>query len=104
MAIEPFIRSETVSGDQVIVYKGVTNASGEFTVLFAEPYLVTPSAYPVQLPTSFSNRTVRITALSTTGFTVKVEQRSSVNLLGIDVLLSATTNVNSANVAVLVIK
>lgn len=40
--------------------------------------------------------------VSTTGFTCTVVQRNSVNLLGVDVLLSTTVNVNGASVDVLI--
>lgn len=89
---------------QHAVYSGTTNASGEFSVVYIEPYLVAPVVLPVILPNGAAERTVRVSANSTTGFTVKVEQRSSINLLGADVLLATTTNVSGATVSVVVIQ
>ena len=85
------------------VYSGTTNVSGEFSVVYPHEFSSIPAILPIQIPTTSSNRTIRIVSSTTKGFTVKIEQRNSVNLLGIDVLLSATVAVSGANVSVVVL-
>ena len=102
MAIEPFNIIPKLEVHPI--YKGTTNGSGDFTVNYPVAYASIPTIVPVQTPTTAPNRTVRVVSSTTTGFTVKVEQRSSVNLLGVDVLLSATTPVSGANISVIVLE
>ena len=100
MSTEPYVPSKKTYK----LYSGVTNASGDYTIAYGKTYAVTPMIIPVQTPTTSSARTVRIISSTTTGFTVRVEQRNSVNLLGFDVLLSSTVVVNAANVSVIVLE
>ena len=81
-------------------YSGTTNASGAYTVTFPVAFSAAPVVQPSIPNQSATNVFFRVTSVSTTGFTVNVFQRSSVNLLGIDVLLSSTTNVASTNIDV----
>lgn len=83
-------------------YAGSTNASGVLTVTFTSAYSVPPDVQAQVLPQTNPNQFIRVTAVSTTGCTMNVYQRNSVNLLGIDVLLAATVNVNAAPVSILV--
>lgn len=100
MSIEPYVPSKKTYK----LYSGVTNASGDYTVVYGKTYAVIPMIIPVQTPTTASARTIRIISSTTTGFTVRVEQRNSVNILGIDVLSSSTVAVSAASVAVLVLE
>lgn len=84
------------------VYSGTTNASGLVTFNFNRAYGVSPNVQPVISPQPNTNQGVRISAISPTAVTIHVFQRNSVNLLGIDVLLSNTVNVNNAAVEILV--
>lgn len=84
------------------VYSGTTNASGLVTFNFNTAYAVSPNVQPVISPQPNTNQGVRISAISPTAVTIHVFQRNSVNLLGIDVLLSNTVNVNNAAVEILV--
>ncbi len=89
---------------RIETYNGTTNASGDFTVTYAVPFTVIPHVNPVTYPPADSTTRVRITAASTTGFTVKTERNAGVSLLGIDVLLLGTSNVASVPVRILVVE
>lgn len=86
---------------RIETFHGTTNASGDYTATFS------PGAYPtvpavdaiIRVPPN-SRQSVRITALSTTSVTVKVEERGVLSVLGLDVLAGSPTNVNGANVIV----
>ena len=86
---------------KVETFNGVTNASGNYTVTYATPYATVPDVQP-QLTAGTPCQVVRITASTTTGFTVQVTNRGSVTLLAIEILLAATTLVSAAAVSVLV--
>jgi len=77
-------------------FSGISNSSGNFTVTFASAYPSSPDIQPAIInPTD--TQTIRITAISTTGFTVNVRNRADV--IG---LLPTYSNVNGASVSVLV--
>lgn len=86
---------------RVETYLGTTDASGNYTVTYGTAFSTIPDVQP-QLQAGTASQVARITASSTTGFTVNVTNRASVTLLGIEVLLAATTPVNGASVGVLV--
>lgn len=77
-------------------YSGITNASGQYTVVFSSSYSVTPNiqANIIGAP---DNQNIRITSVGTTGFTVTVRNR--VDVVG---LLPTWNNVNGALVDVLI--
>lgn len=83
-------------------YSGTTNASGVYTVTFPQPYAAAPNIQANIVNQSATNQFLRVTSISATGFTVNVFARGSLNVLGIDVLLFTTTNVNGAAVDVLI--
>jgi hypothetical protein len=85
-----------------VPYSGTSNASGVYTVTFAQAYSVAPNIQANIVNQSATNQFIRITSISTTGFTVNVFQRNSINLLGTDVLLFSTANVSGASVDVLI--
>lgn len=101
MSLEPLGFPSRVG--KYTIYSGTTNASGEYVVTYPVAYSQAPTIIPVQLPTTAANKTIRIVATTATGFTVKVEQRNSVNLLAVDVLLATTVAVNGASVQVVVL-
>lgn len=87
------------------VYQGVTDASGNFTVVYnpAFPVGMVPNVTPQLVPNSDANRQCRVTAASNTGFTVRAESRASVSVVGIGLALGfATTPVVGAAVQVTV--
>lgn len=90
------------AGKRRETYSGTTNASGVYTVSFATAYAAAPNIQANIVNQSATNQFLRVSSVSTTGFTVNAFQRSSVTLLGIDLLLFATTNVNGASVDVII--
>jgi hypothetical protein len=87
----------------VSTYTGNTNASGDYTVVFAIEKSGIPNVQPSLQPPNNAAMVCRLTAASTTGFTVKVEQRTSITVLAVDLLSFAVTNVNNQALKVLVI-
>lgn len=85
-------------------YSGSTDGSGAYTVTFSTSYTVAPNVQASIPNQSATNQFVRVSSVSTTGFTINVFARNSINLLGTDVLLFTTTNVSSATVDVLVVE
>lgn len=83
-------------------YSGTTNSSGIYTVTFSQVYSVAPNIQANITNQGSTNQFIRITSVTTTGFTVHVFQRNSINLLGTDVLLFSTSNVNEASVDVVI--
>lgn len=89
------------TGRRIETFLGTTDGSGNYTVTFGTAYASIPDIQP-QLQAGTPSQVVRITARSTTGFTVQVTNRGSVNLLGFEILLAATTAVSGSSVSVLV--
>lgn len=96
------IRKSLPNTSSYTVYNGTTNASGEYVVVYAVAYTITPAIIPT-MKAGAANQTIRIVSSTTTGFTVKVEQRNSVNLLATDLLLATTVAVNGSAVQVVVL-
>lgn len=86
----------------VATYSGTTNVSGNYTVTFPTAYAVAPNVQASIPNQSSTNQFIRVSSVTTTGFTVNVYQRSAVTLLAVEVLLAATTNVSGANVQAIV--
>jgi len=77
-------------------YSGTSNSSGNYTVTFGTAYSVAPNIQ-ANIIGGTNTQTIKITSVSTTGFTVNVTNRNEV--LG---LLPTYTNVNGASVDVLI--
>lgn len=77
-------------------YSGTTNGSGVYTVTFNTSYSVTPNIQASWIGAA-DNQNLRITAASTTGFTVLARNR--VDIVG---LLPTWTNVSGATIDVLI--
>lgn len=77
-----------------VSYVGTTNASGLYTVTFAQAYSTTPNIQANVIGQSTEVQS-RIVSVSTTGFSVHVFQRVAVLTLA---LSTATTNVSGATV------
>ena len=86
---------------RVETYLGNTNASGNYTVTYASAFPTVPDVQP-QTQIGVANQSVLVTSSLTTGFTIQVVLRASVNILGSDVLLASVSPVNGASVSVLV--
>ena len=95
-----YLTSTSVSGlRKTETFLGVTDASGNFTITFANNYSTPPDVQPQIIGGTF-NQTVRVVSVSNTGCVVQAAQRNLVTLLSIEVLLGATVNLVGANVSV----
>ena len=95
---------QPITNKRFETYAGVTDASGNYTVVFTTPFPGVPRVFPVLGPGAAANARIKPTVELATGFTVNANTNAGVNLLGIDVLLLATTNVAGAPVRVLVVE
>jgi hypothetical protein len=95
---------KSITDKRFETYAGVTDASGNYTVVFATPFPGVPRVFPVLGPGAAANARIKPTVELATGFTVNANTNAGVNILGIDVLLLATTNVAGAPVRVLVVE
>lgn len=87
---------------RIETYLGTTDSSGNYTVTYSTAFSSIPHVQAIlQSPTT--QQQVRITATSTTGFTVNATNRATVNLLSTDLLLGNTTPLVGASVSVLVV-
>lgn len=86
---------------RIETYLGVTNANGDFSVIYTTPFTSVPDVQP-QLQSGKSSQVVRITNSTVNGFTVNVTERMSANLLTAEVLLATTVPVSGASVSALV--
>lgn len=87
------------SAKRIDLFSGSTNSSGIYTGTFSPSFSGTPYIN-AEIINPGTNQYSRVTAVSSTGFTVHVFQRNSINLLSTDLLLSTTVNVNGASVQV----
>lgn len=86
---------------RIEVYSGTTNASGQITVTYPSSF---PAVPVVQPPAPAAANQVWTTVSSTaTGFTLQLNQRNTVTLLGIEVLLGATVPVTGTASTILVV-
>lgn len=86
---------------RIETYSGTTNASGQITVTYGTAY---PAVPVVQPPAPAAANQVWTTVSSTTtGFTLQLNQRNTVTLLSIEVLLGATVPVAGTAAQVLVV-
>lgn len=87
---------------RVETYSGTTNGSGVYTVTFGTPFSVAPNIQASITNQSTTNQYVRISSISTTGFTINAYSFNSNNLLGIISLLTTTSNVSGLTTDVVV--
>lgn len=86
---------------RIETYSGTTNASGQIVVTYPSAF---PSVPVVQPPApAAANQVWTTVASSTTGFTLQLNQRNVVTLLGIEVLLGATVPVAGVAATILVV-
>lgn len=84
---------------KVETFLGTTDASGNFTITFANTYTTPPDVQPQIIGGTF-NQSVRVVSVSNTGCVVQAAQRNLVTLLSVEVLLGATVNLVGASVTV----
>lgn len=101
-ALSQLIAAVVATQKRAEVYQGVSNGSGQYSVIFAAPYPVPPHVEPQILPQSSPNQSVRVTAVSVNGFTVLAEQRATLNVLAVNVLASSPTPLAGAQLSVIV--
>jgi len=90
------------SGKRQEIYSGTTNASGIYTVTFSNAFSVPPNIQ-ASIPTqSATNQYLRISAVSTTGFTVNAYAFNTNTLLGIVSLVTTTSAITNLPVDVLI--
>lgn len=82
-------------------YSGVTDASGNYTVVFPTPFSVAPNIQ-TQIVNGSHNNSLRVVSISTTGFTVAVGVRAALTVLGLAVLGFDVTATSGVAVDVLV--
>lgn len=87
---------------RIELYSGSTDANGLYTVSYPVAFAAIPSVQPE--PPSNNNQVWVKVSSSTTGFSLRLVQRASANVLGIDLLVAAVTNVAGAAVRVQVIE
>lgn len=87
---------------RVVVSQGTTNASGDAVFAFSPAFAVAPHIDPTITPQSDANHKCRVTAVSSSGCTIRVESQNQafLSLLGIDVLSAAVTAVSGATVSI----
>lgn len=86
---------------RIDTYTGKTDTNGLYTVTYATPFTAIPSVQPE--PPAMPNQVWVKVNSTLTGFSLRLVQRNTVNLLNIDVLLGATVNVANADARVVVI-
>lgn len=85
---------------RIEVVDGITDPSGNITVTWATPFTTIPHLSPV-IQGGTANQFLAVSSNTLSGFTLNVKQRNSINLLGFDVLLSATVNISGVAVKIL---
>lgn len=86
---------------RIETYIGTTDANGLITVTYSAAFTGVPSVQPA--PPLAANQVWTIVSATPAGFSLRLTQRASVTLLGLEVLLAATTNVSGAPAQVLVV-
>lgn len=86
---------------RIETYSATTDATGSVTVTYPSAYSAVPNVQPG--PPTAANQVWTVVASSTTGFTLRLQQRASVNLAGLEVLLAATQPVVGAQAQVMVV-
>lgn len=87
---------------RVVVLSATTSAGGDAVFTFSPAFSVAPHIDATITPQSNVNHKCRLTAVSTTGCTVRVESQNQafLSLLGLDVLSAAVTVVSGATVSI----
>src|SRR6185503_1148895 len=86
---------------RIDTYVGTTDANGLYTVAYPTPFAAVPSVQP-EPPLAANQVWVKVSSTAT-GFSLRLVQRASATVLGIEILVAATTNVASAPARVVVI-
>lgn len=84
---------------KVETFLGISDASGNYTITFANTYTTPPDVQPQLIGATF-NQMVRVVSVSNTGCVINAAQRNLVTLLSIEVLLGATVVLAGASISV----
>lgn len=95
-------KGRVTAGKRLLAYRGTTDASGNYTVTFGSAFPSAPNIQASINNQASTNQFIRVSNVTTTGFTINVYQRNAVTLLSIEVLLASVVNVSGASVDVLV--
>lgn len=88
---------------RIETYFGTTDGNGDYSVTYAPAFTEIPCVLPDLISTA-NSQTWRISDSTVNGFTVRVEQRSSVDVLGVQVVGFTTTPVSGAELNVTVME
>ena len=86
---------------RIETYAGTTDANGLITVIYPSAYPVTPNVQPA--PPTAANQVWVMVSSTASGFSLRLTQRASATVVGLEVLLAATTNVSGAPAQVMVV-
>lgn len=86
---------------RIETYSGTTNASGQITVTYGTAFAAVPVVQPPA--PALANQVWMTVSSTTTGFTLQLNQRNTVTLLSIEVLLGATVPVVGTTANILVV-
>lgn len=107
-AVNVDTKGRVLSGKRLEFYSGTTSgtsggvALGQYTITYSTPYSLLPNVQPVIRNQSNPQQFCALTNSTTTGFTITVYQRNTVNLLSTELLLGATVPTNNISVDVMV--
>jgi len=87
---------------RIEAYTGTTDANGLYTVTYATPFATTPNVQPE--PPTVANYTWVKVSSTTTGFSLRLIQRASLTVLGLELLAATFTNVPAVAARVLVVE
>lgn len=83
-------------------YTGTTSAAGQIVVTYPVAFSQVPNVQPP--PPALASQVWTLVASTTTGFTLQLNQRNVVTLLGLEVLLGATVPVVGSTAQVIIIE
>ncbi len=95
------MEGKSLDGRRTETYTGATDSNGDYSVTFPRPYVGNPHI-DVALPGADAQTGYRVVSLSPTGFTIRVERRSSLTVLSLQVLSFAVTAVAGQAISVMV--
>lgn len=91
-------------GKRIETYNGVSDASGNYTVVFPVAFDAIPHVNPVLYPAADSDTRARVLSVSVSGFTIRTEKNLSLTVLSLSVLGFGTAPVTGVPVRVLVVQ
>lgn len=83
-------------------YSGSTDVNGNYTVTYTTMKSTVPFVCAVLSPQTDASISYRLSSSTVNGFTIKAEQRASLNVLGVNLLSFAVTNAAAQPVRVFV--